>query len=289
MSLPAVSRAVNAERYQILKVTARPAMLDYVKPDYGSGRDVGGQLLQRFFPAPEKLDTPSVVVMAQQHRRSAARDIEPLLRLCGRSVGLASGRYASVDGVPLKKLPRAKNKIPHAVAVDPRVDTLVLTAAPGNVLRSGLDLHKCSVAVVLDNGERCDAKYLQAVEVVSKAASCVVVDASSNNIERILERTGDTRVVLIGRESGPMVRPHVCAGGAAVVISRVRGAQRFVVHENRQAHTLPDVLDATASQRTVTKRLAALAVARAVGLPMDQLDVSSVRFCAMAKTAVAVA
>lgn len=197
------------------------------EPPYG---DKDG-LLDRLFPFSAPASVPIALIAGERGTVSVARELDAILRVAGKVVGLATQRGSSVCGRPVEIGSLHPRDTATFLLRDPRVETLVSTVSPRRVVEHGLRLEACDVTAIMKPDVDDDINFFQrGIEVVVKATAGMLIIGAGNRLASYARDTLDPRrITLISWRflKDPSIEQHLAAGGVAVMRAKY-GSEEYI-------------------------------------------------------------
>ena len=149
-----ISRPLEEQGGVIVEVNAGPGLLMHLKPSSGKPRPVGEAIVATLFPNPEDNGRiPVVSVTGTNGKTTCTRMVTFILKSAGYFVGMTCSDGVAVDGRIIDQGDCAGPRSAKNVLLNPLVDAAVFESARGGILREGLGVDKCDVAIVTNIGE----------------------------------------------------------------------------------------------------------------------------------------
>lgn len=148
-----ISRPLEEQGGVIVEVNASPGLLMHLKPASGQPRPVGEAIVSILYPDGENGRIPIVCVTGTNGKTTVTRLITHILRATGRIVGMTCTDGISIDGRRIEVGDCSGPRSARQVLLNPHVEAAVFEAARGGLLREGLGVDRCDVAVVTNIGE----------------------------------------------------------------------------------------------------------------------------------------
>jgi cyanophycin synthetase len=273
---PDITKSYKEIGGAIIEVNTNPSLGLHRWPVEGKTRDVGGAIIESIFPPGETGRVPIALTLGSDR---VAWVLERILRNSGTTVALSAGKGASINGEPTGCATSQGHLATRSVLRDPRVEVLIDTVSPGQIVHRGLVHELCDVAAIMDPDPDSDYdEYLQGLKVVLRATSGKLAVAANNSAA--LEILGDVdprRLILVSRnaERGT-IRRHLEAGGKAATTARDHGRQVIVLLEGRKP-ILSVPVDGIPALVEEPSRLKAylFAVAMAYGMGVSAEDIAA--------------
>ena len=247
-------------------------------------------------PAVERIDwsraheIPVALVTGSNGKTTVVRLLGAMAAAAGRVTGMTSTEGVLVGGKVVKEGDYSGPEGARRVLRHPKVDTAILETARGGLLRRGLTIERADVAVITnvaadhlgefgvqDLRQLAETKLLVARaigpggRVVLNADDPVLVEAAT---------TVRAPIVWFSLDAGhDVIRRHTEAGGAAAVVEGdvlvlVSGSKRQAV---APVADLP-IAAGGAARHNVANALAAAAAAGGLGIPLDAVRATLLRF-----------
>lgn len=240
-------------------------------------------------PAPGEVDwsrlhnQPIALVTGCNGKTTTTRLVAAIGTASGRKTGMTSTDGISVAGSVIEAGDYAGPGGARTLLRDPRVELAILETARGGILRRGLAVTRADVALVTNIADDhlgefgvCDLPTLTATKlVVSRVlgpGGRMVLNADDPSL---VEGSRDVRVPIVWFSlfpTIPLVKTHVTAGGAAVVLDgdEIRILQGETSTAVERVSRIPVTLDGKA-RHNVANALGAVAVAWSLGLPVEAI------------------
>jgi cyanophycin synthetase len=277
----------------IIKVNAGPGLLMHLKPAVGRAQPVGEAIVQHLFPGRNSGRVPIVGLVGDGRSSLAGHLIASLLELHGLRTALAcrDGLYLGVRQFSAGEALGYESG--ERMLINRTVQAAVLETSPRHILTEGLPYDRCQVGVVMTmpGAEGLQDLYVTEAEqmpnvvrtqidvVLPQGAAVLNADAAE-----VLTLAGysDGEVILFGLDpANSAIVEHrgrkkraVFARGDAVVLAC--GADQFVLAELTAADLTAFAPDQPCNARAHV--LAAVAVAWALGVPVDLIRAGLFRF-----------
>ena len=149
-----IGRPLEEQGGVVVEVNAGPGLLMHLKPSSGKPRPVGEAILATLFPNPEDNGRiPVVSVTGTNGKTTCTRMVTFILKSAGYFVGMTCSDGVTVDGRIIEQGDCAGPRSAKNVLLNPLVNAAVFESARGGILREGLGVDKCDVAIVTNIGE----------------------------------------------------------------------------------------------------------------------------------------
>jgi cyanophycin synthetase len=185
-----ISRSWREVGGAICEIGSRPGFLLHMAPDEGTPRDVAQPVIDMLVPPGTQGRIPIAVVAGMRGRGRTSTSLAHFLTLAGYKVGVATRGGIVIDGRPVGRSGNDPSAV-RMVIEDQSVDAAILEGRPRDVVKYGLGVDACSVALVLgaatpDRGGFEEAN--RALRVIAKAArQAVVVNADDDGALEIVK------------------------------------------------------------------------------------------------------
>ena len=166
-----IDQPIAAQGGAILEVNASPGLLMHLQPLTGKPRPVGTAIVSALFQDSETGRIPIVAVTGTNGKTSTIELLSQILTDAGRKLGVTSSNGISISGRLIVSGDCADAPSAKRVLINPFVDTSIFEIGANSVLNQGLAFDQCEVAVVtnLGSGDHMCAKYVETLEVITKA------------------------------------------------------------------------------------------------------------------------
>ncbi|PVM93658.1 cyanophycin synthetase [Caulobacter endophyticus] len=287
---PDIARSVRETGGGVVEVNAAPGFRMHLEPSEGSGRDVGGAVVEQLFPRRSASRVPIVAITGTNGKSTVGRMVAAILRADGRTVGLTntSGVYIGEERVTRGDAsgPRSARMVLSA----PTVEAAVLETARGGLLREGLAFDRCDVGVVLNvSADHLGLKGIDTLEDLAAVKSVIVEAVFRRGVSVLnaddpltlrMARRARGRIAYFTLRGGPDLPPflqkHLAEGGLAATLEpSVRGGALVLFDRGRripllEADALPSAL-AGAARFNLSNALAAALAARGLGVAIETI------------------
>jgi len=275
-----ISRSYKEAGGGIIEVNARPGLCEHMYPLHGKPRRAAGAVLDLLFPSGATGRIPVAVVSGGRDAARVARDLDAVLRACGKTVALATRKSMLVNGRPADIAKPRPHRAAASLLRDPRVESLVTSVSLQRAMKRGLGLESCDVAAIVDRAaDRATGSDAQrGVDVIVRATRGILAVSADNQAAlQALNGLDPKRLVLTGSDpKDPVISRHVAAGGAVVLHVRERDQHWIVVYRDGKVVVSLRV-EAPAGERISARRMQArmFTVALAFGLGLSASDLEA--------------
>ena len=247
-------------------------------------------------PGPDRIDwsrahdIPVALVTGSNGKTTVVRLLAAMAAAAGRVTGVTSTEGVLVGGRPIAEGDYSGPEGARLVLRQTDVDTAILETARGGLLRRGLTVERADVAVVTniaadhlgefgvqDLRQLAETKLLVARAVGARGR--VVLNADD---AVLVESSAGIRAPIVWfsmEADNPVVRRHTDRGGAAAV--RTGDSLVLLAGSEPQAVARVDEMPIAAggaARHNVANALAAAAAAGGIGIPLDAVRATLVRF-----------
>ncbi|HZV03232.1 MAG TPA: cyanophycin synthetase [Planctomycetota bacterium] len=282
--LPDIARPPT--RGGVLEVNASPGLRMHLAPTEGAPRDPGGAIVESLYPDEAPSRIPIVSVTGTNGKTTTTRLVAHLAASLGRRIGVTTSAGVFVDGVRIADGDTTGPASAAALLSDPTVELAVLETARGGIVRRGLGYDWSDVGVITNvqadhlgqDGHETVEDLVRVKAIVAERVhegGTLVVNADCPNALAILDSPRVARlrrnVVLVSiHADDARVRAHVAKGGTAFLLEDGWLVEVGDGESRRVARVaaIPLTLAGTALHQ-VSNALAALAAARAIGVPVE--------------------
>jgi cyanophycin synthetase len=295
---PAIDRPLEQSGGAVVEVNAGPGLRMHLEPSAGAPRPVGDAIVEMLFPNGQTGRIPTVAVTGVNGKTTTTRLIAHLLRESGRVVGMTCTDGIYIDGRRTEKNNCSGPRSARAVLQGPRVDAAVLETARGGILREGLGLDTCDVAVVtnIGKGDHLSPGGTRTLEELARVKRTVVEAVAPGGTAVLnaadapvaaMARYCPGEVAYFARDGDhPVLSEHRRGGGRAAF---VRSGSIVLVTGDREEQLAPLSRVPLAHQGKapfqVENVLAAVAAVRALGLPLEVIRAGLTSFSGDARQA----
>jgi cyanophycin synthetase len=287
-----IARPLEEQRGAVIEVNSSPGLHMHLMPASGTPRPVGEAIIDVLYPTPGANGRiPVVCVTGTNGKTIVSRLVAEMLRSSGRRVGLACSDGVYIGSRALERGDCAGPKSARRVLQNPVVETAVLEAGRGGILREGLGFDQCDVAVVTNIGEadHLGRHFVETPEDMFSVKRCPVdvvlptgtaVLKADDPLVADMARLSAGRVTFFAQEpEHPVVVAHRRDGKRAVF---VRGGQ-IVLADGATETPLVALADVPMTHRgcvafQIDNALAAVAAGWALNLDREQLRQALVSF-----------
>ena len=287
---PDIARSLHDVGGGIVEVNAGPGFRMHIQPSQGQGRNVARPVLSMLFPPNTPARIPIVAITGTNGKTTTARMVAHILKMTGARVGLTTTDGIYIDGQLYLKGDMTGPWSARIVLKDPTVDAAVLETARGGILREGLGFDSCDVGAVLNvSNDHLGLRGVNTLEEIAMVKSLIVEMVRKNGAsvlnaddELVVKMAEDAEGKLIyfsmfgGESSSDLVREHIAAGGAAVVLQHGVRGEMIAIYDAEQyipllwTHLIPATLEGKA-RHNVANALAATAIAYASGISIENI------------------
>lgn len=291
---PSVASPLPRSGAGVIEVNAAPGLRMHHFPSEGMPRDAGKAVVDMLFPG-GRGRIPIVSITGTNGKTTVTRMVAAAAAASGRTVGMTSSDGIYIGGHLVAEGDLTGFDSARTVLGDPTVEVAVLETARGGIVRRGLGYDWSDVGVITNItpdhlgqdgietlGDLVHVKALVAERV--REGGTIVLNADDPNLAtlpgRRLVNADKKRVVFFSLDAdNPVLRRHVSAGGTAYWAADghlFEGAGKKVRRLAAEA-AVPATMGGGARFQ-VANVLAAIAAARAVGLPADLIAEALSRF-----------
>jgi cyanophycin synthetase len=285
---PDISRPASEVGGAIVEVNAAPGFRMHVAPTEGRARDVAAPVIDMLFPPGAPSRIPLAAITGTNGKTTTTRMVGHILKMSGLHVGMTTTDGIYVDGERLLRGDMSGPWSARMVLRDPTVDAAVLETARGGILREGLGFDRCDVGAVLNvSADHLGLRGVETLEDLAHVKQLVVevvrdegtaVLNADDPLTVAMARETPGRVMYFGLDPrGAVIREHVRAGGAAVVLEEGVNGQMITYYSERSqrvnllwTHLIPATLEGRATFN-VANACAAAAIALALGVSVENV------------------
>ncbi|MFN5177301.1 cyanophycin synthetase [Limnohabitans sp.] len=175
-----VQRPLEEQNGGVVELNAAPGLRMHISPSYGKGRDVGQAVIDIMFPEGDNGRIPVIAVTGTTGKTTTVRLTAHLLRSHGWRVGMTNTDGVYVNGRQTDSGDCSGPRSARNVLMHPDVDAAVFETARGGLLREGMALDRCQVAVVtnLGGGDHLGLNYITTLEDLSVLKRVIVLNVA---------------------------------------------------------------------------------------------------------------
>ena len=175
-----VQRPLEEQNGGVVEINAAPGLRMHISPSYGKGRDVGQAVIDIMFPEGDNGRIPVIAVTGTNGKTTTVRLTAHLLRSHGWRVGMTNTDGVYVNGRQTDSGDCSGPRSARNVLMHPDVDAAVFETARGGLLREGMALDRCQVAVVtnLGGGDHLGLNYITTLEDLSVLKRVIVLNVA---------------------------------------------------------------------------------------------------------------
>ncbi|PRQ09327.1 cyanophycin synthetase [Enhygromyxa salina] len=283
-----VSRSYREVGGGICEVNAAPGFRMHVAPTEGTPRDVAGPVIDMLFPPGTPARIPIASITGTNGKTTASRMVAHILKMSGKTVGLCTTDGVYIDGERTVSGDMTGPVSAQMVLRDPTVDAAVLETARGGLLRSGLGYRSNNVGAVLNvSADHLGLGGVETVEqlaelkriVVEVSRDCAVLNADDQHCLEMADYSKAKRIAYVTQNpKHELVREHIRAGGAAVVLEEGINGQMITLYDKGShipllwTHLIPATLEGKAIFNVQNAMFAAL-IAWVMDVKVDNIRV----------------
>ncbi len=177
-----VQRPLEEQNGGVVEINAAPGLRMHISPSYGKGRDVGQAVIDIMFPEGDNGRIPVIAVTGTNGKTTTVRLTAHLLRSHGWRVGMTNTDGVYVNGRQTDSGDCSGPRSARNVLMHPDVDAAVFETARGGLLREGMALDRCQVAVVtnLGGGDHLGLNYITTLEDLSVLKRVIVLNVAAD-------------------------------------------------------------------------------------------------------------
>ncbi|MBM65888.1 MAG: Mur ligase [Myxococcales bacterium] len=243
----------------------------------------------RSLPDPATIDwqryrpIPVALVTGTNGKTTTSRMLTRIMKTAGFTVGSTSTDGVCIDERVVEEGDWTGTGAARLALRHTEVDAAVLETARGGLLRRGLAVERCDVAVVTNVAADHLGDYgIHDVEAMAQVKNliCAAVDQAGHRVINAddprltaLLNQYDSPLILFGLdEANPVIQTHCSRGGEAWLLSDDHLVQRIGDDEHRlmAAADMPCAFGG-AARHNISNALAASAAASSLGLPLDKV------------------
>ena len=160
----------------VIEINAAPGLRMHLQPSFGKGRAVGEAIIDYMFPHGQDARIPVISVTGTNGKTTTTRLIANILEKDNKCVGITSTDGVYIKGQCIDTGDCSGPKSARNILFHPDVDAVVLETARGGLLREGLGIDRCHVAVVtnIGMGDHLGMAYVNTAEELAAVKRIVV-------------------------------------------------------------------------------------------------------------------
>jgi cyanophycin synthetase len=282
---PDISRSYAEVGGAIVEINAAPGFRMHTAPTEGRPREVAGPVIDMLFPDGIPCRIPIAAITGTNGKTTTTRMVGHILKLAGRTVGMATSDGVYIDGVLTVAGDMTGPWASHLVLRDPTVDAAVLETARGGIVRSGLGWRKCSVGAVLNvaadhlgMGGIEDLDDLARVKrvIVEVARDVCVLNADDPRVAAMAEHSPAKPFYVTLDRQNDLVRRHIRERGRALVLEESLNGRMLVLYEGEDhiplllARQVPATVEGHALHN-IQNAMFAAAIACGLGVSLENV------------------
>ncbi len=270
----------------VIEINAGPGFRMHTHPTVGSGRNVGGAVLDHLFGAGNEGRIPVAAVTGSNGKTTTVRLLAHILSTSGLATGMTTTENIVAHGLQIRAGDMAGPGSARLLLSLPTIEAAVLEVARGGILRDGLGYDYNDVAIVTNvTGDHLGLDGIETIEQLADVKA-VIVDAVPRTGTAVLN--ADDPLVLAmaercngaialtttgasGSSGGVAVERHLAAGGLVGRVEALDRGDALVVRRGSEAVVCLPVSDIPitwggAARMHVANALAAATGAAALGV-----------------------
>jgi cyanophycin synthetase len=282
---PDISRSYREVGGVIVEINAAPGFRMHLAPTEGRPRDVAGPVIDMLFPAGTPHRIPIAAITGTNGKTTTTRMVGHILKLAGRTVGMATTDGVYIDGVLTVRGDMTGPWSSQLVLRDPTIDAAVLETARGGILRSGLGWSQCSVGAVLNvASDHLGLGGIESLEdlaqvkqiVVEVAQDYCVLNADDPRVAAMAEQSPAAPIYVTMDLTNERVRSHVRRGGRAVALEEGLSGRMLILYQGEDqiplllARQIPATIEGQAAHN-IQNAMFAAAIAAGMGVGVEDI------------------
>lgn len=226
-----VSRPLEEQGGVIVEVNAGPGLLMHLKPSTGKPRPVGEAIVDHLFADPnDNGRIPVVSITGTNGKTTCTRMVTSILKAAGHYVGTTCSDGVTIDGRVIDQGDCAGPRSAKNVLLNPLVTAAVFEAARGGILREGLGVDKCDVAIVtnIGEGDHLGKSFIDSPEDMFKVkrtpvdvvlpTGMAVLNATDPLVAKMAELSAGGVTFFARDPDHPVIQQHRASGQRTVVV-----------------------------------------------------------------------
>jgi cyanophycin synthetase len=218
---PDIGQSVWEVGGAIIEVNSEPGFRLISDPDEGQPRDIGGFVMDMFYPPGRPYQPVITTIAMNPGETSPAHHLKRILRATGMTIGLAAGSSTEFDGPEFTMQFATDRAEIQKVVRNPYVTSAILEIDQQEIEEAGLPFLHCDVAIVCARetsspaaGARPVAEVLAGLVRKDGAVVCLADDATLSSVT-----TAAPGLILTSVDpDAPALMSHVQNGGRAIIL-----------------------------------------------------------------------
>jgi cyanophycin synthetase len=292
---PDISQPVKRGEGGIVELNAAPGLRMHLHPSEGERHEVGEAIIDMLYPPGSPFRIPIIAITGSNGKTTVTRMTSYIMATAGYTVGTTTTDAIYIAGQRLASGDMTGPMSARAILADPAVEFAVLETARGGIMRGGLGYDWSDVGIITNiQADHIGQDGIEDVEDLIRVKSLVaervreggtlILNADDENAMAVLELDtvkGVNRKLVLFSLCGDnrLVLNHRAAGGTAYyvrdgwIMEGINGLEKKII----QVSNMPATLNG-AAKFNVANALAAVAAARAQGVPPGTVFLALARF-----------